>query len=192
MGAEVGGLAFRWFQAYSAAKKVFQMKGLVPSILNPGVVSPRIGGRGGTLSIRISDELWTEIEPLIPVRERRRRYPGRKAIDDRLALNGILHGCAQDRPGRICRASTAKATRRSRGRALSFERWLGGRLAGVVEPWGSCAPNAALWGNRWGNSRPRPLPLLPSETLCGLGFRRCRRRDSNPRHADYDSAALTD
>ena len=23
------------------------------------------------------------------------------------------------------------------------------------------------------------------------GFRRCRRRDSNPRHADYDSAALT-
>ncbi len=24
-----------------------------------------------------------------------------------------------------------------------------------------------------------------------LGIRRCRRRDSNPRHADYDSAALT-
>jgi len=39
----------------------------------------------------ITDELWREIEPLIPVRERRRRYPGRKAIDDRLALNGILH-----------------------------------------------------------------------------------------------------
>jgi transposase len=39
----------------------------------------------------VSDELWAEIEPLIPVRQRRRRYPGRKAIDDRLALNGILH-----------------------------------------------------------------------------------------------------
>ncbi len=39
----------------------------------------------------ISDALWVEIEPLIPVRERRRRYPGRKAIPDRLALNGILH-----------------------------------------------------------------------------------------------------
>jgi transposase len=39
----------------------------------------------------ITDELWAEIEPLIPARERRRRYPGRKAIDDRLALNGILH-----------------------------------------------------------------------------------------------------
>ena len=39
----------------------------------------------------VSDELWAEIEPLIPVRQRRRRFPGRKPIDDRLALNGILH-----------------------------------------------------------------------------------------------------
>jgi transposase len=39
----------------------------------------------------VSDELWAEIEPLIPVRQRRRRYPGRKPIDDRLTLNGILH-----------------------------------------------------------------------------------------------------
>jgi transposase len=39
----------------------------------------------------ISDELWAEIEPLIPPRQRRFRYPGRKAIPDRLALNGILH-----------------------------------------------------------------------------------------------------
>ena len=39
----------------------------------------------------IDDELWSEVEPLIPVRQRRHRYPGRKAIPDRLALNGILH-----------------------------------------------------------------------------------------------------
>ena len=39
----------------------------------------------------ISDERWAEVEPLIPARPRRRRYPGRKAIDDRLVLNGILH-----------------------------------------------------------------------------------------------------
>ena len=39
----------------------------------------------------ISDELWAEVEPPIPARPRRRRYPGRKAIDDRLVLNGILH-----------------------------------------------------------------------------------------------------
>jgi transposase len=39
----------------------------------------------------ISDELWAEVQPLIPVRQRRRRKLGRKAIDDRLVLNGILH-----------------------------------------------------------------------------------------------------
>ncbi len=39
----------------------------------------------------IDDELWAEIESLIPARQRRFRYPGRKAIPDRLALNGILH-----------------------------------------------------------------------------------------------------
>jgi transposase len=39
----------------------------------------------------IDDELWVEVEPLIPVRERRFRYPGRRAIPDRLVLNGILH-----------------------------------------------------------------------------------------------------
>jgi transposase len=39
----------------------------------------------------VSDELWAEVEPLIPARVRRRRYPGRKALPDRLALNGILH-----------------------------------------------------------------------------------------------------
>jgi transposase len=37
----------------------------------------------------IDDALWAEIAPLIPVRQRRRRYPGRKAIPDRLVLSGI-------------------------------------------------------------------------------------------------------
>lgn len=35
--------------------------------------------------------LWAEVEALIPSRVRRYRYPGRKALPDRLALNGILH-----------------------------------------------------------------------------------------------------
>ncbi len=39
----------------------------------------------------IDDVLWAEVEPLIPVRRRRRRYPGRKALPDRVVLNGILH-----------------------------------------------------------------------------------------------------
>jgi transposase len=39
----------------------------------------------------VDDRLWAEIEPLIPVRERRFRHPGRLALDDRQALNGILY-----------------------------------------------------------------------------------------------------
>lgn len=38
----------------------------------------------------VSDELWGLVEPLLPVKERRFRYPGRKRLDDRLALQGIL------------------------------------------------------------------------------------------------------
>jgi transposase len=38
----------------------------------------------------VSDGLWGRIEPLLPKRERRFRYPGRKPFDERLALQGIL------------------------------------------------------------------------------------------------------
>ncbi|MBR7825282.1 transposase [Actinospica sp. MGRD01-02] len=38
----------------------------------------------------IDDELWARIEPLIPVKVRRRRYPGRMPLDDRAVLTGIL------------------------------------------------------------------------------------------------------
>jgi transposase len=38
----------------------------------------------------VSDELWERIEPLLPRVERRFRYPGRKRLPDRQALQGIL------------------------------------------------------------------------------------------------------
>ncbi len=38
----------------------------------------------------VPDELWELIEPLLPKRERRFRYPGRKRLPDRQALQGIL------------------------------------------------------------------------------------------------------
>ena len=38
----------------------------------------------------VSDGLWKRFEPLLPPRERRFRYPGRKPLDDRLVLQGIL------------------------------------------------------------------------------------------------------
>src|SRR2546426_2349587 len=39
----------------------------------------------------VSDELWALVQPLLPPpKPRRFRYPGRKHIDDRKALTGIL------------------------------------------------------------------------------------------------------
>ena len=38
----------------------------------------------------LSDELWELVEPLLPKVERRYRFPGRKRIDDRKVLTGIL------------------------------------------------------------------------------------------------------
>jgi transposase len=38
----------------------------------------------------VPDELWQLVEPLLPKKERRFRYPGRKRLPDRQALCGIL------------------------------------------------------------------------------------------------------
>jgi transposase len=38
----------------------------------------------------VDDALWERVEPLLPVVERRYRYPGRKRIPDRRALTGIV------------------------------------------------------------------------------------------------------
>jgi transposase len=38
----------------------------------------------------VSDELWTRIEPLLPVVQHDPRHPGRPRLDDRKVLCGIL------------------------------------------------------------------------------------------------------
>src|SRR3974390_2515141 len=38
----------------------------------------------------VDDELWALIAPLLPARPRRFRYPGRRPLDDRLVLQGVL------------------------------------------------------------------------------------------------------
>jgi transposase len=38
----------------------------------------------------VPDALWQRIEPLLPTKPRRFRYPGRKPLDDRRVLQGIL------------------------------------------------------------------------------------------------------
>jgi transposase len=38
----------------------------------------------------VSDGLWQRVEPLLPKKKRRLRYPGRRRLPDRQALQGIL------------------------------------------------------------------------------------------------------
>jgi transposase len=38
----------------------------------------------------VPDELWARIEPLLPRVERRTHHPGRRRLDDRKVLSGIL------------------------------------------------------------------------------------------------------
>ena len=38
----------------------------------------------------VTDGLWQRVEPLLPVVVRRRRHPGRRRLDDRTVLCGIL------------------------------------------------------------------------------------------------------
>jgi transposase len=38
----------------------------------------------------VVDALWAKVDPLLPRKERRFRYPGRSRLDDRAALQGIL------------------------------------------------------------------------------------------------------
>nr|WP_143116507.1 IS5 family transposase [Lentzea xinjiangensis] len=46
--------------------------------------------KGEQLPWIVSDELWSRIEPLLPVVPRRADHPGRKRLDDRKVLCGIL------------------------------------------------------------------------------------------------------
>jgi len=38
----------------------------------------------------VDDKLWAIVEPLLPKKPRRKLYPGRKPLDDRKVLTGIL------------------------------------------------------------------------------------------------------
>jgi transposase len=56
----------------------------------PSVVSAIVEGLMAWEPWRVSDGLWERVRPLLPVVERRYRYPGRKRLDDRVCLEGIL------------------------------------------------------------------------------------------------------
>jgi transposase len=65
----------------------------------------------------ITDELWRRLEPLLPVRQRRFRHPGRLRTPDRAALEGILFAARtgvswNDLPTSLFGASGATCWRR--------------------------------------------------------------------------------
>jgi Putative transposase of IS4/5 family (DUF4096) len=45
---------------------------------------------GATAIVDVLDDLWARIEPLLPVIPRRPDHPGRRRLDDRKVLCGIL------------------------------------------------------------------------------------------------------
>jgi transposase len=63
---------------------------MVFALLSPWIDSHVQGGIVMAKPL-VSDDLWNMLHPLIPPRKPRRfRYPGRKPLDDRKALTGIL------------------------------------------------------------------------------------------------------
>lgn len=53
----------------------------------------------------LTDELWQRLQPLLPPRPRRFHYPGRRAVDDRVVLAGIIWVLRHDVPWRQLPAS---------------------------------------------------------------------------------------
>lgn len=45
----------------------------------------------GTEPWIVSDTVWEAVAPLLPARERRHRHPGRRPLEDRLVLQGVLY-----------------------------------------------------------------------------------------------------
>ena len=65
----------------------------------------------------VSDELWSRIEPPLPKVERRHRYPGRKRLPDRQALQGSCCAFTRGSLGGICRLHLAIP------RSIDYARW---------------------------------------------------------------------
>ena len=57
----------------------------------------------------VSDELWELIEPLLPVKERRFRYPVGSVCRIGERCRGFCSSCTRGSRGRICRSSLASA-----------------------------------------------------------------------------------
>src|SRR4051794_4291222 len=85
------------------------------------MVRPVAGGE--MADWEVSDELWARIKPLLPVVQRRSRHPGRRRLDDRACLNGILFGWPPGCAGTGCHRNWATARTSETGSAARCQ-WL--------------------------------------------------------------------
>ncbi|WP_405444439.1 transposase [Streptomyces achromogenes] len=67
----------------------------------------------GTSQWLLSDELWVRLEPLLPQRERRFRYPERKPLPDRQVRRGILDVVPTGSSGSTCRKASGSGSGRT-------------------------------------------------------------------------------
>jgi transposase len=148
----------------------------------------------------ITDELWDRIASLLPVPPRRYRYPGRRRIDDRRCLDGILYVLAtgitwQELPQQLGYPSGMTCWRRLRdwnsaGVFDALHRLLLAELRQADQlDWSRSVIDAAHIralkgggdGRKSGRPRPRgqqaPLGLRrPRDPACGRADRRQRPR----------------
>ena len=66
-------------------------------------------GKGQPAAWIVPDGLWERIEPVLPVVPRRADHPGRKRLDDRKVLSGILFVLSTGFRGSSCRRSWGSA-----------------------------------------------------------------------------------
>src|SRR5437773_7552333 len=123
----------------------------------------------------VGDELWELVEPGIPKVERRYRFPGRKRIDDRQVLTGILFVLQtgipwEYLPRELGCGSGMTCWRRLRDwtnvgvwvkvwRALLDELGLADEIDWSAVVLDSCSVRALF-----GGSRPAPIPPIAAKT----------------------------
>ena len=124
----------------------------------------------------LDDELWRLIEPLLPVRKRRFHHPGRKRLDDRRTLAGILFvlrtGIAwQQLPQQLGYGSGMTCWRRLKEwqqagvfQALHNRLLAQLRAAGRLDLSRAVCDSASLWA-LLGASKPAPAQLTEANSV---------------------------
>jgi len=129
----------------------------------------------------IDDRLWKLIEPLFPVKRRRFRYPGRKPLDNRATLTGILFVLKtgipwEDLPQEMGCGSGMTCWRRLRdwGKAgvwSQVHQVLLRELRGADQiDWSRAAVDSSSIRAVFGGPRPAPIPRIAAKRAPSITY----------------------